>query len=65
MFMGRTDEDCVKYFKNPNNKAMTDRIIKDINNAVTESETMDISNEVSNEVSNETVTTGDTPKPKK
>lgn len=45
--IGRTDSDCVTYFKNPNNKAITDRIIKEINNAVTESENIDISKETS------------------
>ena len=53
--IGRTDSDCVNYFKNPVNKALTDRIIKEINNAVTESEQNDISKEISNKNTEEPI----------
>lgn len=48
--IGRTEDDCVNYFKNPNNKLVTDRIVKEVNAAVIDSD--ELSQLESNEETN-------------
>lgn len=40
--IGRTEDDCVNYFKQPENKLITDRIIKEVTEALKEKEKINI-----------------------